>query len=65
MEKNTKILLGLAAVAVVGYVVYNNNKKKTKYVDFAKPKKKSKFLEFWDKVFSARGGSWVKKNKTK
>lgn len=59
MEKNTKILLGLAAVAVVGYVVYNN-KKNTKYVNFAKPKKKSKFLEFWNKVFSARAGSRAK-----
>jgi hypothetical protein len=64
MEKNTKIVIGLAAAVVVGCIVYNK-----KYANFAvakPPKKKSKFLEFWDKVFSARAGvykSRLKKNK--
>jgi uncharacterized membrane protein YebE (DUF533 family) len=59
MKKNTKILLGVAAASVVAYLVYNK-----KYSNFAvakPPKKKSKFLEFWDKVFSARAGVWIKK----
>ena len=58
MNKNTKILLGVAAASVVAYLVYNK-----KYSNFAAkpPKKKSKFLEFWDKVFSARAGVWIKK----
>ena len=28
MDKNTKMLLGLGAVAVVGYLIYQNNKPK-------------------------------------
>jgi uncharacterized membrane protein YebE (DUF533 family) len=59
MEKNKKILLGVAAAGVLAYLVY-----KKKYANFAvakPPKKKSKFLEFWDKVFSARAGVWIKK----
>jgi hypothetical protein len=68
MKNNTKILLGVAAAVVVGYVVYNKNKS-SEYVDFAssKPtKKKSSFWEFWDKIFSARAGvykSGLRKNK--
>ena len=73
MKNNTKILLGVAAAVVVGYVVYNKNKS-SEYVDFAsskptnsKPtKKKSSFWEFLDKIFSARAGvykSGLRKNK--
>ena len=59
MNKQTKTIIGLAVLAGVGYYVYNK-----KYANFAvakPPKKKSKFLEFWDKVFSARAGVWIKK----
>ena len=37
MEKQTKILLGLAAAGVVAYLVYNKNK--PKYASFSDPQK--------------------------
>jgi hypothetical protein len=58
MKNNTKILLGVAAVVVVGYFFYNKNKS-SEYVDFAssKPtKKKSSFWKFWENVITSRGG---------
>jgi uncharacterized membrane protein YebE (DUF533 family) len=43
MEKQTKILLGLAAAGVVAYLIYNN---KPKYASFSDPQKElfKKFL---------------------